>query len=278
MPSLSWRAVLVAAIAGLAGAFRSDAPAPPPGGHALVVTAYEYTFIAPDSAASGMVTIRLVNRGKEAHQVTFARLDDSSSLPRVMRSLVRNADHTGGIRWAGGVERALPGASSETSVLLKPGRYVMVCAYGAEDGHAHMSRGMIRGLVVSSGAPSTNLVLPVAPVTIRLTDYRISISGELRAGRQLVRVENVGRHLHQLSFSRLVGNTTMEQLDKWDGKSKPSPIEGIGGGAAPMDTGQVSVISIALRPGRYVLDCGLSDTTGAKPHYMLGMEREITVK
>ncbi|MEO8880346.1 MAG: hypothetical protein ABI446_08085 [Gemmatimonadaceae bacterium] len=244
----------------------------------LIVAAYEYTFIAPDSVTSGIVTIRLVNRGKEEHQVTFARLDDSSSLPRVMRSLVADVDHVAGFKWAGGVERALPGDSSETTVLLEPGRYVIVCAYSAEDGHAHVSKGMIRELVVSAGASATKLALPAAPVTIKLTDYRITISGALRSGQQMVRVENHGKNFHQLTLSRFVGNGTMEELDKWDGKSKPTPIEGVGGGAAAMGAGQVSLISIALRPGRYVLDCGLRDTAGAKPHFMLGMEREIKVK
>ena len=101
MARLNGRVVLVAALARLPGAFRPDAPvpAPAPARHTLIVTAYEYTFVAPDSTTSGIVTIRLVNRGKEEHQATFARLDDSSSLPRVMRSLVSNVGRTGGVRW-----------------------------------------------------------------------------------------------------------------------------------------------------------------------------------
>ena len=154
MARLSVWVVLAAALAGLPGAFRPDIASLAPAHHTVVVTAYEYTFIAPDSTASGIVTIRLVNRGKMAHQATFARLDDSSSLPRVMRSLVSNTSRTRGVQWTGGVERALPGDSSETTVRLVPGRYVVVCGYDAEDGHAHVSKGMIRELVVSAGAPS----------------------------------------------------------------------------------------------------------------------------
>ena len=48
---------------------------------------------------------------KKAHQLTFARLDDTSSLDRVMRSLVADKVRTGGIRWVGGVESAMPGES-----------------------------------------------------------------------------------------------------------------------------------------------------------------------
>lgn len=70
----------------------------------------------------------------------------------------------------------------------------------------------------------------------------------------------------------------MAELDAWDGTSKPAPIEDVSGGAAIMSPGQASVIALDLRPGRYALGCILNDSTGSKPHYLLGMEREVIVK
>ena len=276
MKSLSTRAIVAAVLAGIPGALATpnhEIAAP-----ALVVTSFEYAFVAPEMADAGPVTVRLVNHGKRGHQVAFARLDDSSSLVRVMRSLVDHKGVTAGIRWVGGVESALPGDSSETTLALLPGKYVIVCEYDGDNGHSHVSMGMIRPLEVTGGAGKAKIDLPATATTIRLTDYKVDLSAPLHAGKQLVRVENDGAHHHHLMIQRLVGGATLADLDKWDGKSQPSPIEDVSGGAAILDPGLASVIALNLKAGRYALGCLLNDEPGGTPHYMLGMEREITVR
>jgi uncharacterized cupredoxin-like copper-binding protein len=276
MRRISAGTVIGAVLAGLPGALHST-PATAPR-HTLVVTAYEYTFQAPDSIAAGVATVRLVDHGRVGHQVTFARLDDTSSLARVMKTLTDDRVHTGGIRWSGGVESATPGDSSETTLVLRPGRYVILCAYDGDNGHAHVSMGMIRPLVVTVSATAADTKLPAAPVTIRLSDYHVEVAGTLHSGTQLVRVENVGSHRHHLNITRFRDNATFDDAMKWDGKSQPAPLQDISGGAAAMESGEVSVISLKLRPGRYELACVLSDDSKSKPHYMLGMHDEITVR
>ena len=268
-------AVVAAALAGMPHVVAT--PAHKVAARTLVVTSYEYAFQAPEHVAAGAVTVRLVNRGKMGHQVAFLRLDDSSSLVRVMRSLVADTAHTTGVRGVGGVESALPGDSSESILVLRPGRYVILCAYDS-GGHAHVSMGMIRPLTVTAEAMHADFLLPATPVTIRLTDYHIALSGPLHAGRQLVRVENDGLQRHHLSIVRFVGSTSLNELDRWDGKSKPSPIETVNGGTTILDAGQASVVALDLQPGRYVLECVLSNDAKSKPHYMLGMEREVAIR
>ncbi len=276
MRTISVGAVVAAALAGLPYAVASRGREMV--ARTLVVTSYEYAFQAPERVAAGATTVRLVNRGKMGHQVAFLRLDDSSSLVRVMRSLVADTAHTTGIRWVGGVESALPGDSSESILVLRPGRYVIVCEYEGDNGHAHGSMGMIRPLTVTADAMNADSRLPATPVTIRLTDYHVALTGPLHAGRQLVRVENDGVQHHHLTIVRLVGSTTLNELDKWDGKSKPSPIVPVNGGTTILDAGQASVVALDLKPGRYVLACILSNDAKSKPHYMLGMEREIAIR
>lgn len=275
MFTISVNSLAVASLALLSNAIATSAH--PDAARTLRITSYEYAFQAPERFSSGAVTVRLVNRGKEGHQVAFLRLDDSSSILRVMRSLVADTAHTSGVRGVGGVERALPGDSSESILVLRPGRYVIVCAYGGV-GHAHVSMGMIRPLTVTAEAISGDSQLPATRVTIRLTDYHIALSGPLVSGKQLVRVENDGMHRHHLSVMRFVKNMPLEELDKWDGKSKPAPIEPVNGGSSILDAGEASIVSFDLRPGTYLLDCGLSDDAKSKPHYMLGMEREVAIK
>jgi uncharacterized cupredoxin-like copper-binding protein len=276
MRKITASTVIAAVLAGLPGAI--SPPATAARGQTLVVNAYEYAFQAPDSIAAGIVTVRLVDHGKLGHQVALARLDDSSSLGRVMRMLADDKVHTGGIRWSGGVESAIPGDSSETILALEPGRYVIVCAFDGDNGHAHMSMGMIRPLVVTAGATKPDMRLPATATTVRLSDYRVSVAGALHSGSQLVRVENVGAHRHHLNLTRIRGNATLADIMKWDGKSQPAPLEDVSGGAAALDPGEASVISLKLEPGRYVLACVLSNDSKSKPHYMLGMHDELTVR
>lgn len=267
-------AIVTALLTALPNASNARASA---GNGTLAVTAYEYTFQAPDTLRAGIITVTLVNRGKVGHQVTFAKLDDSSSLRRVMSEMVINKRRATGVRWMGGVENALPGKSSEATLALAPGRYVLVCAYEEDDGRAHVSRGMIRPLIVVSSGAETDMTLPAARTTVRLSDYRIGLSTPLVAGAQRVRVQNDGPHRHHLIITRVVGSATLAQIDRWDGKSLPAPLEDIGAGAAALDSGQATVITLDLHPGRYMLGCILSDSAGAKPHYLLGMETIVKI-
>jgi len=266
-------AILAGAPSAIYGGSRNAAPA-----RTLVVTAHEYSFQLPDSVPAGVVTVRLVNRGKNAHQLTFARLDDTSSGDRVMRSLIANKARTGGIRWVGGVESAIPGESGEATLPLASGRYVIVCAYEGDHGLTHMSLGMIRSLVVTPGAPVTTQSLPPTPATIELSEYHIGISSPLHSGRQLVRVVNVGKQRHHLVTGRIVGNATTDEIMKWDGKSQPAPLADMSGGSAAMDPGQAAVIDMNLAPGRYELACVLSDSGKSSPHYLLGMHQEVAAR
>ena len=275
MPRITASTFIAAVLAGVPGAIYGPSTAAP--AHRLVVTANEYSFQAPDSVAAGIVAVRLIDRGRKAHQLTFARLDDTSSLDRVMRSLVADKARTGGIRWMGGIESAIPGESSETILPLTSGRYVIICAYDGDHGLAHMSLGMIRSLVVTPGTPVTTHSLPATPTTIELSDYHVAISRPLHSGKQLVRVTNVGKQRHHLVIARIVGNATTDEIMKWDGKSQPAPLDDMSGGAAAMDPGQASVIEMNLAPGRYELACILSDSGKSTLHYLLGMHDEIVV-
>jgi plastocyanin len=273
MRRITASSVLAAILAGLPGAIYGSDGAPV--ATTLVVTSYEYSFQAPDSLPAGVTTVRFVNRGKQSHQLVIARLDDTSSLARVMKSITDDKVHTSGITWVGGVESAIPGETATATLRLSAGRYVLVCGLGEP---AHMSLGMIRPMVITRGAHANVEQLPAASTTIELSDYHIGLSRPLHSGKQLVRVVNVGKHRHHLYISRIVGNATTEAIMRWDGKSEPAPLAEMSGGAASMDAGQTNVIELNLEPGRYGLACVLSNDANSKPHYLLGMHDEITVR
>ena len=275
MPRIAAGILVFAAFAAARPLHHTTAPAT--AAHTLVVRSYEYAFQSPESIPAGLIAVRLVDRGKKPHQVTIVRLDDSSSLTRVMRTLANDKARTTGVRWVGGVETAQPGDSAETTIVLQPGRYVLVCGYVDDElGHSHMAMGMLRSLVVTG--PASSATLPMEPVTVRLSDYSFSVNGTLHSGRQLVRVENVGAQRHHMILARFLGNATLADAMKWDGKSQPAPLGPVNGGAALLGPGQSSVASLDLPPGRYQLICIMNDGPAAKPHFLLGMHHEFAVK
>lgn len=262
-------ASIVAVLVGMTGAVAPHAR--------LVVTAYDYAFSAPDSVVSGVVTVRLVNRGKLDHQVVLMRLDDTATMQRVMQTLVANKIHTTGVHAVSGVESARPGETNETTIVLLPGRYVLLCDLPGADNFAHVSKGMLHALLVTPSSAGADTVLPPTVATVRLTDYRIALSAPLSPGTRLVRVENDGAQRHHLIVARILHGATLEEIDKWDGKSEPAPLEEIGGASA-LDPGYASVAAIRVTPGRYLLACVLEGGPASKPHYMLGMETETIVR
>lgn len=263
-----WTSIAVALL-GLTASASTHAP--------LVVTAYDYAFQAPDSTTSGVVTVRLVNRGKEDHQVVLLRLEDTTTMARVMRTLVADKIHATGVHAVSGVENARPGETNETTLVLSPGRYILLCALPGDDNRSHVSKGMLHALTVTPNRAAADTTLPPSVSTVRLTDYRIALSAPLEAGTRLLRVENDGMHRHHLIVARILHGATLAEIDRWDGQSKPAPIAEIGG-AASMDPGYATVTALRLTPGRYLLACVLADGPTSKPHFMLGMETETIVR
>ncbi len=189
----------------------SSPPAPAMPGHLLEVRSFEFAFQAPDSIAAGLTTVRLVDRGKKSHQVSIVRLDDSSSMTRVLKSAADDKAKLTGVRWMGGVETAQPGDPAETMLVLEPGRYVLMCGYADDQsGHSHMAMGMMRTLVVTGAASGAKL--PMEPITVRLSDYSFSVNGTMHSGRQLVRVENVGTQRHHMILARFLGKATLADV------------------------------------------------------------------
>ena len=254
-------------------ALGAGAPAAP----VVVVTAYDFAFKAPDSLPAGVATLRLVNRGAESHQLVLMRLDDTTSVERAMRALANDESSIPGMHAASGIESAAPGASNETSIVLRAGHYVMICELPSTDHRAHVKKGMLHALTVSSRDAAPDTALPASVATVRLTDYHIELSAPLRPGTRLVRVENDGQYRHHLIVARVLHNATLAEIDEWDGVSKPAPLQTIGGASA-LDPGYASVTALRVTPGRYILACILNGGPAHKMHYQLGMETETVVR
>lgn len=271
LPGLIPPILLVAACAKSEPPADQAADAPAPVAPNLVhVTATDYAFQAPDTLPSGVTTFHLMNEGKEPHHVVlvklaladFQKVNLAGALPPDLVVL-------------GGPNAAAPGGTAEATVDLTPGSYTVVCLIPAADGKPHMMKGMARPLVVTQG--SSTAAMPVADITVKLSDYAFEVTGPLTAGRHVIRIEDAGPQMHELIFVKLEPGKTVQQMVAWLEKPEGPPPGSLVNGAAPMTVGVVNVTTVDLSAGDYGLICFVSDSKDGKPHIAHGMIKQITV-
>ena len=269
--------VSVLVIAAVAACSKGDkAPeqtqaAPPPTVH---VIASDYAFQAPDSLPAGYTSFHMMNEGKEFHHLVLLRLAEGQTLADFQKTAPQGPIPAG-VMLLGGPNPAAPAGAAEATVNLKPGRYAMFCVIPGPDGAPHLAKGMIRELTVT---PSEAVIAePVSDVTIKLSDYAFDISTPLKAGRQVVRVEDAGPQPHELVLVKLEPGKTVEQMAQWAEKMQGPPPGSFLGGVSPISAGEASFITLELTPGEYGLLCFLPDSKDMKPHLVHGMVKQITV-
>jgi hypothetical protein len=119
--------------------------------------------------------------------------------------------------------------------------------------------------------------MPVADVTIKLTDYAFELSAPLTAGRHTIRVEDAGPQMHELVFVKLEPGKTVQDMAAWLEKPQGPPPGSLINGASPMTAGMANTTTVDLTPGEYGMLCFVSDSKDQKPHIAHGMIKQVTV-
>ena len=245
-------------------------------------------FQAPDTIPSGWVTWVYQNKSTQPH---FILIDDyidtitvvefrDELLPafgegisklyegkndEAMAAFGKIPEWYSGTTWPGGVGLTSPGITSETTLNLKPGYYVMECYVKMEGGMFHTNMGMYKELIVSD---------EVSPLAEPTADYSISISSE--TGIDFVAPEKAGTYTFQVNFIdqksyehfqghdvnlvKIDDSGNMEALETWmnwlelEGLIDPVP-EGFTfmGGVNDMPAGSKGYFKVNLEPGKYAL-------------------------
>jgi hypothetical protein len=243
----------------------------------VTITATDYAFQAPDTIPAGLTTLRLAAQGQELHHATLIRLDPGKTLADFMQAMQAGGPPPAWMHEVGGPNPPAPGGHAETTQLLEPGEYVVVCFVPSPDGQPHVAKGMVKGLtVVPAAGPAA--AEPVADVVMRLDDYKFTLSTPLTAGRHLIRVENDAEQPHEVSLVRLAPGKTAQEMVSWVEKPEgPPPGEPLGG-VAGMRRGTVAYFPVDLTPGEYALVCFIPDHRDGKPHFAHGMIQQVTVR
>ena len=244
---------------------------------------------APDEIPSGWATFRLSNESGMIHFAVLQRLPAGIVLkdqqeqvaPVFQKGLdLLNAGETDAAmekfgelpEWAGqivfmsGPGLTSAGKTTETSVYLEPGTYLLEC-YVKTNGVFHSynpspsAYGMVHELTVTeepSGAPE-----PRATLTITLSSDRgIEIDKEPTPGKHIVAVYFEDQRVHEnflghdVHLVRLENGTDIEELAIWmdwsqpTGLQTPAPAEFLGG-TNEMPAGETAYFTVHLEPGRY---------------------------
>ncbi len=271
--------------------------------HSITILAEDYAFQAPDRISSGWTTINYENQGTEPHFMLIAKVpdghtfdeyatdvllpfndvwyslrDDGISVEKAFENLGATVpEWFWSVEFMGGIGVLSPGHTSEVTLNLDPGTYVLECYIKTEDGEMHSMEGMLRELTVTeepSGATA-----PEADIQITLSNFEMDVQGYLSSGPRTVSVhlkenpeEGFGHNVH---VARLEPDTNVKELIQWmnffdvEGLRNPNPSTFLGG-MHLLPVGETGYFTIDLKPGRYLF---VSEYTGH-----LGVLKEVTVE
>src|SRR5262249_11821838 len=155
---------------------------------------------------------------------------------------------------AGGPNAPAPGASSQATISLTPGAYVMLCVIPAADHAPHFSKGMFVPLTVTP-VTTAAAVEPTSDLTVKLTDFAFDVSAPLTAGAHTFRVDNNGSQAHEAVVVQLAPGKTAQDLVMWFANEQGPPPGVPLGGITPLSAGQHAYFTSDFTPGHYALIC-----------------------
>lgn len=240
------------------------------------ISATDYAFELPDTISAGLTTFKLVNAGREPHQAVVAGAA-GKSFPELQAALLSET-FPDWVVFPGGPGNVIAGDSSIITTNLAPGNYLVLCYIPSPDGKPHIMKGMYKRLVVAPVQNAAALTEPMADITLKLSDYAFALSAPLTAGTHVIRVENNGPQLHEITLERLLPGKTLADFQQWtaNGMRGTPPVEPAGGFAGP-SPGKVGWLTVTLKPGNYLLNCYVPDAKDGKPHFLHGMVQQVTV-
>lgn len=248
-------------------------------GRVVDVAAGEFFLRAPDSIQAGLVTFRLSQVGdrltnpakveaenlapatpdndptRAFHMLWVARLEPGRTVSEWYDAKVKGEPTP----WAvelGGPAAAEPPHTSNATMVLEPGSYVLVCYVGsahADKNRRHLLKGMFRGLTVVPGNAAA-AEMPRAHAIARITGTgQIELQGTLRQGPQRIRVINETGRSHEFIVMRLKTGWTAQKAVTWrrsDGTTHP--FASLGGFSA-VRPGSTLTTTIDFGVGDHVL-------------------------
>jgi len=233
-------------------------------------------FTAPASAEPGLAEIVFQNDGKAESDLQLIRVEGERSDQEVVDGLGKAIKGQPFPDWffaAGGIGPTPAGESRTVTQVLAPGVYYAFDTEGSEGPPDAKSVTSVR----VSGDDSDEEV--EADGTISAFEYGFD-GDKLSADPDEVVFENSGAEPHHVVYAPLSGDATAEDVEKFfkDEKGKPPFEQKEAKNTAVIEGGESQLVSLDLKPGRYVLLCFITDREGGPPHVAKGMVDEVEVE
>lgn len=245
-------------------------------------------FQMPDTIPSGWNTFRYKNLSPQTHFFLVDKYPEGKTSEDVenfiapvfdsaMKLIMEGKTEEGYAEFAklpewfsevvfvGGSGLLSPNQVGETTLNLKPGKYIIECYVKMSNGVFHTSMGMIKDIVVAKTDSGNKKLLADTDITISSTDG-IIFNDSISSGKhifsvyykdQIVHENFVG---HDINLVKLDKNANLKELENWmnwadpKGLIEPAP-SGITfiGGVNDMPEGNIGYFTVTLDPGNYAL-------------------------
>jgi hypothetical protein len=247
----------------------------------LAETGKTAKYTVPRTVKGGLTTLTFANKGKAPHAAQLILIKGNHTAQEAIKQVASQNNKTPDwLRAEGGLGQVGPGQTGDASLVLDPGKYLVVDAGGGGSGPPAYSP-----LTVTAGSPGP---LPATPTTVTAAQagkdkYRWDLSGDLKAGKSTVTFVSKGKTaLHFLGAFRLIGSPSKAEIIKGlksNGKPPKFVDQTSFFNTAVIDGGKSQTTPLQLRnPGKWVLFCAITDRDGGKPHFEEGLLKTITVK
>jgi hypothetical protein len=250
----------------------------------ITIRALDFSYTGPTQIQSGLVTMTLVNDGKEPHQAQLARLNDGVTMDQLMAALQQGPETALSlVTLAGGPNAIESGQSQTVTVNLPAGNYVLLCFISGSDDVPHLAKGMVAPLTVAAapagaaGAPNP-ATEPQSSGTVTLKDFKIEVPDKVQAGAQVWKVTNNGPEPHEFGLMRMDDGKTAQDFMAFMQNPSGKPPFSSAGGLGAVSSGVTSWVNLDLRPGTYVALCFVPSPSTGKAHIELGMITSFTVQ
>ena len=242
------------------------------------IVATDAGFEATDLIPAGLRHIVFENRGSEIHEAMLVKLPDGMTPTDYVAAVKAGSLFPKGAQDYSGPGLTSPGETVEVWVKVDPGNYLIICW---NNGHAKSTpvHPFTVQYAISEDEP------PKEDVVLKLVDYRFELEGNLRKGRQVIRVETPGPSMHEVDFFRLRDGKSVADVNRWrkaNGRGEP-PVDALGGALDSHDIKRVMWLRRDFTPGRYVLHCEMPVTSDSQTtnqqitHADVGIVREIKI-
>jgi len=245
-------------------------------------------FQMPDTIPSGWNTFRYKNLSPQTHFFLIDKYPEGKTskdaeelvapvFESAMKLITKGETEKGYAEFAnlpewfnevvfvGGSGLLSPNQVGETTLNLKPGKYVIECYVKMSNGMFHTSMGMTKDIVVTTTDSGNKALKSDIDITISSTDG-IVFNDSITSGKHIFSVYYKDQTVHEnfvghdINLVKLDENANLKDLESWmnwanpKGLIEPAPLYiTFLGGVNDLPEGDIGYFSVNLEIGNYVL-------------------------